>query len=353
MKPKLKVLLSNLLLLAGGLLVVELVFGNWLRPGNRIARLNLLSDRRLVFDATPLYGAAGKKVLYQRDRFGLRGAYPDPSRIDILTIGGSSTDQRYITEGRTWQDVLAAEFRKTGKTVSVVNAGIDGQSTYGHIKNFDWWFSSVPGVRVKYFLFYIGINDFYTAEGSPYDSLEPGQGFRSLLSENSALYHLLRTTKGIYKAWRFGVGHRGVDFSKLQWTTLPRRSDYSQIMREHLAAYQQRLEALLERSQRFGGEAICVTQATRNFKVVDGTVFGSADTLRYGDYEINGVDFYHMLGMLNRRTLDVCREAGALAVDVAGGIDWEDADFYNFAHNTPRGAEKLGRYLYKNLRHLF
>src|SRR6266850_827548 len=348
-RRKLNVLLVNLVVLAAGLLIVELVFGQWLRPHDRIARLNLLVNRTLSFDVTPLYRDGDGKAIYKRDQFGFRGFYPHPSRIDILTVGGSTTDQRYITEGKTWQDVLAREFRKTGKNVSVVNAGVDGQTTYGHIKNFDWWLSSVPDLRVKYFLFYIGLNDFYPAEGSPYDSLEPGQGFRSLLSENSALYHLLRPIEGSYKAWRYGIGHLRMDSSMLKWTTVARQSDHPQIMQEHLAAYQQRLEALLARSRRFGGEPICVTQSVRYFKVVDGTVVGRADTWRYRDYEINGADFYHMLGILNRRTLDVCREAGAQVVDVAGGIEWEDVDFYDPAHNTPRGAEKLGRYLYANL----
>ena len=41
-----------------------------------------------------------------------------------------------------------------GKDVYVVNAGVDGQSTVGHIKNFDWWFPNIPDLKVKYFLFY-------------------------------------------------------------------------------------------------------------------------------------------------------------------------------------------------------
>jgi hypothetical protein len=363
----LRVLLVNLGVLAVGLLIVELAFGQWLRPRNRMARLNLVVDKTLSYDVTPLYRDGDGTAIYKRDRFGFRGPYPHPSRIDILTVGGSTTDQRYITEGKTWQDVLAREFRKAGKSVSVVNAGVDGQSTYGHTKNFDWWFSSVPDLRVRYFVFYVGINDYYiAAEGNPKDSPEPGQrSLRSLLSENSALYYLQRTIQGISSASRSGVGHKPVAFSKMRWTTVPLRSDHLQIMREYLAAYQLRLETLLVRSRRLGGEPICVTQATRYYKVVDGTVFGSDrrgdheingvdfHPMRYRDHEINGVDFYHMFGLLNGRTLDVCRQAGALTVDVAGGVEWEDADFYNWTHNTPRGTEKLGRYVYANLSHLF
>src|SRR5262245_29719674 len=196
-----RLVLVNLGVLALGVLIVELAFGQWLRPGNRIARLNLIVDKTISWDIRRLYRDGYDEAIYQRDRFGFRGSYPDPGRIDILTVGGSTTDQRYITEGKTWQDVIAREFRKAGKNVSVVNAGVDGQSTYGHLKNFDWWFPAVPDLRVKYFLFYVGINDFYVAAAdadvNPKDALRSDRTLRSILEENSALYYLRRTIDGV------------------------------------------------------------------------------------------------------------------------------------------------------------
>jgi GDSL-like Lipase/Acylhydrolase family len=361
-RRNLKIVFVNVLFLAGGLVIVELTFGNWLRPRSRIARLNFLVNTTVMHDVTSLYRDGDRTAIYKRDGFGFRGVYPDPAHIDILTIGGSTTDQRYITEGKTWQDVLANEFRLAGRNVSVVNAGIDGQTTYGHLKDFEWWFPFVPGLRVRYFLFYVGYNDVFL-DGKPttYDAPEPRTGFRSVLFANSALYHLLHTLKGIYLARRYGLGHSPVrrnvwhsrdDFAGPDWTTVPRQREY-ELMRNRLPAYRQRLAALLERSRRFGGEPICVTQPSRYFKKVDGVVFGRADVSHFPDGEINGVDFYYLLEMMNAATLAVCRGSGAVAVDLANGVAWEDADFYDRAHNTPRGAEKIGRYLYRNLERLF
>jgi hypothetical protein len=39
----------------------------------------------------------------------------------------------------TYQARLAERFRAAGREVSVVNAGVDGQTTYGHLRNFDVW----------------------------------------------------------------------------------------------------------------------------------------------------------------------------------------------------------------------
>ena len=43
--------------------------------------------------------------------------------------------------------------------IDVVNAGIDGQSTHGHIWNFKFWFNKIPSLKTKYIIFYIGINE--------------------------------------------------------------------------------------------------------------------------------------------------------------------------------------------------
>ena len=43
-----------------------------------------------------------------------------------------TTDQVYISDGLTYQDVLSEEFKKNNKDVIV--CGIDGQSTFGHKK---------------------------------------------------------------------------------------------------------------------------------------------------------------------------------------------------------------------------
>ena len=69
-----------------------------------------------------------------------RGNYNSTADIDILTVGGSTTKQHYIGDGFTWQDILSKNFQSHNEQISVVNAGIDGQSTFGHINNFHDWF---------------------------------------------------------------------------------------------------------------------------------------------------------------------------------------------------------------------
>jgi hypothetical protein len=124
-----RIVLFNAILLCVGGVALELVFGNWFRP-NRMNRLNIPRSVTRDYDSSALYPSANPVVRYTRDEWGLRGGYDSPANIHILTVGGSATDQHYVADGATWQDVIVREFAAEGKQVSVVNAGVDGQSTH-------------------------------------------------------------------------------------------------------------------------------------------------------------------------------------------------------------------------------
>jgi hypothetical protein len=148
-----------------GVIVLELSFGTWLssNPWERALALNILVNRTLTFDAGSLYDDGGL-VAYTRDSHGLRGQYERPELITILTLGGSTTDQRYISDGQTWQDELQRQLRAAGRPATVANAGVDGHTTYGQIASHAYWFRLIPRLKPAYTILYIGINDFVQLE---------------------------------------------------------------------------------------------------------------------------------------------------------------------------------------------
>ncbi len=354
-KRTITVLLVNAALIVAGIAVLELVFGDWVRP-NSLNKLNIVRSRTIKFDVEGLYETSHKTVSYTRDRYGLRGSFRDPSEIDILTVGGSTTDQRFITDGETWQDVIQSRFSSAGKRVVVGNAGVDGQSTYGHIKNFDWWFSQIPGLRPKYILFYVGVNDFYKDENNKFDALVENQkgSIRAILREKSALYHVTRTLYGLYLArFRYRISHLAVDFSKLEWTTVPLCQSYDEMMDLRLRKYEERLAVLIQRTVEFGSTPIFVTQPSRKYRLENGTVEGVRETIRYDSVDINGVDYFYMTRKMDDVVASVSERSGVLCINMARETFWEDNDFYDFAHMTPKGAEKVGDYLFNILKDKF
>jgi len=356
-RKSLKIVSVNILLLFVGVFLLEIIFGGWISP-NRLNKLNLIRDVDLTYDLGNLYQAENKQIRYKRDSFGLRGNYGAPGQIDILTVGGSTTDQRYISEGATWQDILQREFAVHGKTVHVANAGVDGQSTFGHIKNFDWWFPFIPNLKAKYVLFYLGINDFHKEANNEYDELfgRPTSTYGRLkegIRERSVFYHWYQTWKGISAARSNKVEHRSVNFQQLQWTDAPLITNHQVLMAPRLQAYEQRLRVLDARVKRLGAQPIYMTQSTRVCKSLNGKTVGVADPERFEGTEINGVDSCIMMRLINNKTMEFCHSLGGICLDLASELEFEDGDFYDFYHHTPQGAEKTGSYLYRKLQNRF
>jgi hypothetical protein len=146
------------------------------------------------------------------------------------------------------------------------------------------------------------------------------------------------------------LGHRGIRLATLAWTPVPHLHDHAGLVRHRVDAYRHRLLTLGQRVRQLGARAICVTQPSRAYKKVGGSILGVARLGHYDGAVMNGVDYYHMIQHFHRTTLEACREMDGLAIDLANEVEWDDQDFYDFAHNTPRGAEKIGRALYAALR---
>ena len=362
------VIAANLSITAIGVLIIELLFGNWLRP-NLINRLHLIRDVKLTYAVREPYSSSARQVMYRRDASGLRGPYKDPAHIDVLTIGGSTTDQRNITEGETWQDVIVQTLAEKGKTVTIANAGVDGQSTVGHLKDFDWWFPAIPGFQPKYVLLYVGINDLYVAGARTFDDLADDPStmlgrVRTSLKQRSALYALFVKLRGLYFAHQvFAAYHRTVDFDQLVWVREPRLHNHAGLIAEQLDAYQGRLETLLSKVRGIGASPICVTQPARWYKFSQG-MLGAVDPKtksddgigylnHYRGQPVNGLDYYALLSLVNERTRQVCGKNSALTLDPARDLAWDDYDYFDFTHNTPRGTRKLGVYLATGLDRLF
>jgi lysophospholipase L1-like esterase len=348
---KIKTIIINLLILFVGFLLLELFFGGWFSDNNQIRSLNIIRDQTMNF-TTDLYSATEIDIKYSRDKYGLRGkkTLNSPEKIDILTIGGSTTDQRYITEGKTWQDLLENSFKKDGKEVLISNAGVDGQSTFGHIKNFEIWLPEIPNLKPKYILFYIGVNDFYLLSKSRYDDLND-KSWKTKIKNNSALYSLLRTAEGIWTSYKVKVGHQKINIKEIEYTNkgCAERKVY-ELFKKNLNDFENRVSALVKFSKGLNSTPIFVTQPSYKYKFDnDGNILGTATIERIDNYPYNGVDYYHLLTMINESIRNVADDK-VLVVELTSLPIWKDGDFYDYFHNTPQGSERVAEEIYKQIK---
>lgn len=340
-----KALLINLALVLLVLVLAELVFGTWL-SGPPWGTMNIPRLVNRQFDVANLYEGGGV-IHYRRDQWGLRGSYPALDRIDVLTLGGSTTDQRFIDDSQTWQELLRGRFAADGRAVSVVNAGIDGQSTIGHLAALQRWLPHVPGLKPRFVLAYVGVNDLHVEGQGKFDAMQSPSRWRAIkqgFENNSALVSLWRTAAGNVLARKAHVVH-GSDQQVFRgpWREVAAPADTTP--RERLDAYEARVTALISAIRSFGAEAIIVSQSRADYRVADGRVLGRVRA----DGSVDAGS-YATQTAFNQRAMDACRNATAICLDLGGEVTFSDEDFYDWVHTTPMGNARIADYLYRHLR---
>lgn len=340
----------NLAVLAALALIAELVFGGWV-GGAHYGTLVIPRNFHRTFDVSNLYG--GHPTEFRRDEHGLRGVYDDAARIDILTVGGSTTNELFVGEGETWSDGLAKQFAQAGRPLVVVNAGVDGQSTVGHLKNFELWFPKISGLKPRYVIAYIGINDAaLTATGymNKQDHMTaPRRAWKRYLINNSALYTLFRNVRGMIRARDAKLVHNSTaSWKGASWAPLGRGVDVEGYRRDHaaaLAGYASRVTALAARVRALGAAPIFVTQATADYRIKNGQAWGIVGSGGHA-----GPGHYVMMTAHNRTMMTACADAKAVCVDLGAELEFGDGDHYDDLHTTPQGSAKIARYLFAKLK---
>ena len=342
-----KVVLVNILITLGLLVVVELIFGNWVY-GPEFGMMNIPRNMNRVID-TKRYLLL-KDAVYTRDKYGLRGNYgDDPANIDIVVIGGSTTDEGFITDGETWVDVLGRRLTTAGVPQITVNAGVLGHTTVGHIYSFDAWFPQIPGLKPLYFIALIGANDMEVDGKSnillgraKYDRMEYPNALRKVrqfLLNHSIIYHLYKSVTGAIKAYRTKVYYHARTIPNSEWieATIPAAAFASKEreLEPFLDAYQDRVRLLIRRIRDRGSEAVIVTQSRAGWRIQGGRVLGR------GKGGTN-VGYYVQQSLFNARAMKSCREMQAICIDLSAELEFKDGDFFDDVHTTPQGSAKIG-----------
>ena len=337
----------NLAVLLLIIATVEFAFGNWVF-GPHLGYLSIARDvvyRRDVSRADPLRGV----ITYTRDRYGLRGDYGgDPGKIDILVMGGSTTAEGYVDDSDAWVALVDRKLAEAGYGLKAVNAGIPGHSSIAHIRSFDVWLPVIPGLKPKYVMFYIGINDTVAEALERYDLLErrsfwgkAGAAFRN----NSALYNLYSLIRGTWRAHRMHVVYRFIDTSEARMVhrydgNPDRLRRIETRWKDNLAAYEGRARRLVEIVRSWGAEPIFVTQVRGDSRWQGDGVIAFTDEL---------IDWAFIQRMFNEVTMRVCRESRGICIDLERRFVTADGDFFDDAHTTTQGSRKVAEIVFNGL----
>ena len=150
----LNILFINFIILLIGFVIIELIFGTWFYTSSNFN--NLLIPRKQTNILENLPYESNHIGIYSRDKNGFRANDYSLNEIEILILGGSTTEEREVDDQLIWTKVFEKKIIKKHK---VLNAGIGGQTSYGHKELYRLWFSRFKELKPNYMLVYLGIND--------------------------------------------------------------------------------------------------------------------------------------------------------------------------------------------------
>jgi len=312
--------------------------------GNRIVlpvhqRYRFHNERASKLDAV---------TTHTKNSLGFRG--PDPpkdfgKRLTLITIGGSTTECLFLSDGKTWTDAMARRLQRSFPDIWVNNAGLDGQSTYGHLillRDF------VETLHPRVAVFLIGVNDIGLAASNPYDTaLTPaGSPLRSaaiFVRDHLELVALAQNLARVARAKEEGFGHGQIDLK-----TLPHLEDDDTNTRATLAkfsaalpAFASRVAAIVDECRSHGIEPVLVTQPGLYGDSVDPSTGVDLSTVQVQG-AANGRLWWRVQELYNDVTRATARAHGVVLVDAARELPKDSRLFYDFMHFTNEGAAKLG-----------
>jgi lysophospholipase L1-like esterase len=297
-----------------------------------------------------------REIVLVRNGLGFRGpewpAAPE-GFLTVIAVGGSTTECRFLTEGRDWPAVLGRELAVRFGRVWVNNAGLDGHSTYGHALLLR---GRLAALRPKVVLFLVGVNDverddLKTQDRALAETQDVSLGTR--LARWSAVAATVQNLRRASRAEQLNLAYRQIDLKALP-SREPDPARAERLLRRHRHEYvrpfRERLQDLLHTCRNSGIVPVLLTQPALYGPVQD-DVTGidlsrvEVDAVRRWD----GGLAWSILEEYNDATRSVAAAEGAILVDVARGMPKSSRLFYDFTHFTNEGAEAVGRLVAETL----
>ena len=340
-KSSTKIVLTNFLVFLVIIAIMEIFFGHWFAEHSfgPYMREHRLKKNHVVLS----YNDIQYDYYYKRNYHGFRGEEMDPSQIEAVMIGGSTTDERYKPIEFSIAENLNILLKKNDYNFKIINAGIEGQSTYGHIYNFKHWFPKLKNFSPKLYIFYIGLNDY---------SFEPDQGehsnfggdghiknpeaievFFDTVKSNSFFYDKLRILKQKYYSTAKTVKYyhdseKLKDLEYINYIQALELHDVKKLKLKHqivISKYLNRVKILNSYVTKKNSTAIFINQVPAH---------GNKD---------------ERLFILNHSLIEYCKNTNMHCIDLAAKLNGKFNYWWDTSHTTGLGSKIIAETIIDNL----
>ena len=297
-----------------------------------------------------------KRIVHTKNSLGFRGTEMpnDFSKyVSILTVGGSTTECNYLSDGYTWSDNLSRLLQNDFKNAWLNNAGLAGHSTFGHQVLLEDY---LVKLHPKIIIFLVGCNDVGREDLNDSDKSSMVNYYRSLLTFLSKKTEVFNVLANIFRARQARTKNMTDTFLDLE----ARKNDTLLLSQEimdlqvkqlnkSLVAYEQRLRLMVQTCRKNGIGPVLVTQPTLLGSGIDSATGANLETLKINDH-LNGMLWWKQLEIYNAVTRKVAKEDDALLIDLSRLMPKKSVYFYDMIHFTTQGAEKVGTIIYSQLK---
>ena len=342
----LKILFFNFFVFFFSIILIELFFGYWFDEDNLGPYMREYRMKKVQYSIK--YKNNLYDYTYKRNYYGFRGDEINLEEIKAVLIGGSTADERYKPENLTITGFLNDKLKKDKIDIKIINAGIEGQSTFGHIYNFQNWFPRLKGFNPEYFIFYVGINDSknFTEKNKkkPVGDIKNNsrlKNFKDNLKSRCIFYDLLRKTKQKYYSnekkifydFDHGINNytKDNDFKFLKFDEAIKIYDLNILLKKYeksISLYLKNIDILAKNSKTFNAKPIFINQLTHE---------GNAS---------------ERLFALNFSLINHCKIKKYSCIDITKKLNGEKDLWWDGLHTTARGSKVIAKIIYPQLKKL-
>ncbi|MDA9181400.1 hypothetical protein N9O44_02280, partial [Gammaproteobacteria bacterium] len=301
-----------------------------------------LYDIDIEIDSNNYY-PSNHKISYIRNDYGLRTDCENPQNINIVIMGGSTTDQRYIDFENTFSYLLQEKLSYSSKNVyCVANAGVDGHKLLSHINSLENWFPLIPSFNPSYYVLNVGINDAVLTENVPSKNSVINTFYSRMkfaVIRNSYLYSFFKKIHNLIRinTNRYGVltHKKGIE-NDFEYSAIKKSNEFKDDIIKNSISFGKNFNDLINHIKSRGSKPICITQKalfTKNGK-------GISKAFPYKNNYLNGLDLQYSLNLINSQMKLICSNEDAIIVDIEN-THFTENDFYDFVHHNPQGSKKL------------
>jgi lysophospholipase L1-like esterase len=359
---KIKNLLKNLGVLLVGCLVALLVLEVLLRIYNPLEirfkpdRIVLPVNKHYIINNVGKFTKLPPTTIHTKNSLGFRGA-PPPSNfqdyLTIVTVGGSTTECFYLSDGHTWTDLLGRELSQDFNRVWINNAGLDGATTYRHLILMEDY---IDKLRPKVVLFLFGINDVGAGDIAA-EEAEKQEGhylrnlWRAVLYRSEA-YCLEQNIYHYLIAQSQGLRHQEINLRQVETLAKIPEATAQKTLQDYrtksLPFFAARVEKLIRISRDHGIEPVFITQPTLYGPGVDPVTGVNLATIRLGNH-LNGELMFKIVNLYNDVTRQEAQKNRVLLIDLAQEMPRNSAYYYDYLHYTEPGAAEVAAIIDRHL----